>query len=488
MENVGIPNALLYAINSISGVSVNSFKIVSSSAGAEVSSGGRFTFQLPNVGLLDTKTSKISFSVKTTGAGTRLPKYASSLLDQIVVRMGGITVSQSQSGLYGVWNTIQEETAQTHQNEISGHRECLATMRSDGTILTADGNETYEDGIGGTSALFEVDLGEFAQCHPRILDLSILPQISIEVVLAGTAVLSAPKNSTILRGDANGVCAVNAGIASIGWSMVNPTLQANMYSLMSGAYEASLRSRMEQTGFLQICMPATIAFQQAFTGSARFSISSRCLNKLTTVFRRRSFATTTGFIPLAGYAGLALTEATMNQVGGGANGTTQNGLARYQGAFQQFSLPTQVPAHGETKGLTAAGNDAMDYGRDAVKTAGNITMQYAIQSALCPQYGCDQADMLALTCWANNIDELPDCKSLSEYYYNKCIFAFPLNLPEEAKDKCSTTGLSTVGSNAFVEVRASGGNLDVSNYDALTFATTTAILRVGIGRSVELLS
>ena len=31
MENVGIPNALLYAINSIAGVSVNSFKIVSSS-------------------------------------------------------------------------------------------------------------------------------------------------------------------------------------------------------------------------------------------------------------------------------------------------------------------------------------------------------------------------------------------------------------------------------------------------------------------------
>lgn len=487
MENVGIPNALLYAINSISGVSVNSFKIVSSSAGAEVASGGRFTFQLPNVGLLDTKTSKIAFSIKTTGAGTRLPKFATSMIDQMVIRMGGITVSQSQSGLYGVWNTIQEETGQTHQNEISGHRECLATVSSDGTVMTSNGNETYEAGIGGTSALFEVDLGEFAQCHPRILDLSILPQISVEVVLAGTAVLSAPKNSLILRGAADNVCAVNT-VTSLGWSMINPTLQANMYSLMSGAYEASLRSRMEQTGFLQICMPNTIAFQQAFTGSARFSISARSLNKLTTVFRRRTFATPTGFIPLAGYAGQTTGEGTLNSLGGGGTGQAKMGISRYQGAFQQFSLPTKVPAFDETKGLTAAGNDATDYGDATVKTSGAISMQYAIQSALIPQYPCDQANMLSLTCWANNIDQLPDCKSLAEYYYNKCIFAIPLNLPEEAKDRCSITGLSTVGSNAFIEVRASGGNLNVSNYDALTFATTTAILRVGMGRSVELLS
>ena len=485
MDSAGIPNALLYAINSISGVSTNSFKVVSSSAGDEVSSGGRFSFMLPSVGLFDTKTSKITFSVKTTGAGTRLPKYATSLIDQIVVRMGGITVSQSQSGLYGVWNTIQEETGQTHQNEISGHRECLATMKSDGLILTAAGNESYHEGIGATSALFEIDLGEFAQCHPRILDLSLLPQVSIEVVLAGTAVLSAPKDSTKLRGQSNAVCAVNT-VTSLGWSMLRPTLQANMYSLMSGAYENSLRARMEQTGFLQVCMPNTVSFSQAFTGSARFSISAMSLNKLTTVFRRKAFATAQGFIPLAGYAGLALTEATMNQVGGGANATTKQGIARYQGAFQQFSLPTKTPAHDEDKGKSTSGNDAMDYGNDDILTP--VTLQYAIQSALVPQYPCDQAEMMNLTCWANNIDSLPDCKSHAEYFYNKCIFAFPLNLPAEAHDRCSISGLSTVGSNAFIEVKGAGGNLDTTNYDCITFATTTSILRIGSGKAVELIS
>ncbi len=485
MEGVGIPAALEYSISSISGVSTNSFKIVSSSASSEVSAGGRFTFLLPSVGILDLKSSKINFSVKTTGSGTRLPKYATSLIDQLVVRMGGVTVSQSQSGLYGVWNTIQEETGQTHQNEVSGHRECLATMKSDGLILTANGNESYHEGIGATSALFEVSLGELAECHPRLLDLSILPQISIEVVLAGTSVLSAPKDSTKLRGQSAGVCAVNT-ITSLGWSMLRPTLQANMYSLMSGAYENALRSRMEQTGFLQVCFPNTIAFQQKFNGSARFSVAAQSLNKLTTVFRRTTFATTTGFIPLAGYAGLALTEATMNQVGGGANATTKMGIARYQGAFQQFSLPTLVPEHDEDKGLTASGNDAMDYGNTGITT--DVTVQYAIQSALVPQYPVNQGEMMNLTCWANNINELPDCKSYAEFLYNKCIFAFPLNLPKESGDRCSLSGLSTVGSNAFIEVKAAGGNLDTSNYDCITFATTTSILRIGAGKSIELIN
>jgi len=481
---MGIPNALAYSISQISGVSVNSFKITSATAGDEVSSGGRFTFLLPSQGILDLKTSKIQFSVKTTGSGTRLPKYATSLIDQLIVRMGGVTVSQSQSGLYGVWNTIQEETGQTHQNEVAGLRECLATMRSDGLILTADGNETYDTGIGATTALFEVNLGEMAECHPRLLDLSLLPQISIEVVLAGTSVLSAPKDSTKLRGQADAVCAVNT-ITSIGWSMLNPSLQANMYSLMSGAYENALRSRMEQTGFLQVCFPNTIAFQQNFNGSARFSVAAQSLNKLTTVFRRTDYATIGGFIPLAGYAGVALTEATMNQVGGGAHGTTKQGVARYQGKFQHFSLPTKKPAHDEDKGLSTAGNDAMDYGNTSIDS--EITMQYAIQSALVPQYPVNQGEMLNLTCWANNIDELPDCKSHAEYFYNKCIFAFPLNLPHEAQDKCTLSGLSTVGSNAFIEVRATGGNLDSQHFDALIFASTTSILRIGQGKQIELI-
>ena len=420
MEGSGVPAALNYGLDQISGVSTNSFSVVSSSAGDEVSSGGRFTFLLPSVGIMDMKTSKVNFSLKLVGNGSRLPKYTTSLIDQIIVRAGGVTISQSQSGLYGAWRSIEEETGQVHTNELAGHREVSGTMDYVGGILTANDAETYHTGIGATTNLFEIDLGEIAQCHPRLLDLSILPQISIEIVLANNTVLAAPKDSTLNKGQANNACVVNAAGLGV-WSMLRSKLQANMYSLMSGADENALRSRMEQTGFLQVCFPNTLAFSQ------------------------------------------------------------------------QFMLPTVLPdpdAAGSGvvngAGLDSAGTAAIDYGAAGVATP--VTLQYSIQSALVPQYPVDQGEALNLTCWANDIETLPDCRSYAEFFFNKFIFAFPLDLPTERYDRCAISGLSTIGSNAFITVNGSGGNLNTNDFDCLTFATCTSILRIGAGKSIELLS
>ena len=490
MEASGVPAVLQYGLDQISGVSTNSFSIVSSSAGDEVSSGGRFTFLLPSVGLMDMKSSKINFSLKLVGNGSRLPKYTSSLIDQIVVRAGGVTISQSQSGLYGVWNTIQEETGQVKSNEIAGHRECNGTMDATGGILTANDAETYHTGIGGTTNLFEISLGEISECHPRLVDLSLLPQISIEVVLANNTVLAAPKDSTLNKGQGNNACVVNAAGLGV-WSMLRPKLQANMYSLMSGAYENALRSRMESTGFLQLCFPNTVAFSQQFTGSARFSIAAMSLNKLTTVFRQRKHATAGGLVPLLGYASHTAASPTMNQIGG--CGEANGGIARWQQKSQQFMLPTILPdpdAAGSGTvngaGLDAAGVAAISYSATGVDTP--LNLQYSIQSALVPQYPVGQGEMMNLTCWANDIDTLPDCKSYAEFFFNKCIFAFPLDLPSERHDRCAISGLSTIGSNAFITVNGSGANLNTNDFDCITFASTTAILRVGAGKSIELLT
>ena len=490
MEGSGVPAALNYGLDQISGVSTNSFSVVSSSAGDEVSSGGRFTFLLPSVGIMDMKSSKINFSVKLVGNGSRLPKYTTSLIDQLIVRAGGVTISQSQSGLNGAWRTIEEETGQCKTNEVSGHHECAGTMDYTGGILTANSAETYHTGIGATSALFDIDLGELSKCHPRLLDLSILPQISIEVVLANNTVLAAPKDSTLNKGQANNACDTNAAGLGV-WSMLRPKLQANMYSLMSGAYENALRSRMEQTGFLQVCFPNTVAFSQQFTGSARFSIAAMSLNKLTTVFRQRKHATGGGLVPLLGYASHTAASPTMNQIGG--CGAANSGIARWQQKSQQFMLPTILPdpdaaGTGEVNGagLDSAGTAAISYSNTGITAP--VTLQYSIQSALVPQYPVNQAEMMNLTCWENDIETLPDCKSYAEFFFNKCIFAFPLDLPEENYDRCAISGLSTIGSNAFITVNGAGGNLNTVDFDCLTFATTTSILRIGAGKSIELLS
>jgi hypothetical protein len=229
-----------------------------------------------------------------------------------------------------------------------------------GGILTANDAETYHTGIGATSNLFEIDLGEIAQCHPRLLDLSILPQISIEVVLSNNTVLAAPKDSTLNKGQASNACDVNAAGFGV-WSMLRPKLQANMCSLMSGAYDNALRSRMEQTGFIQVCFPNTVAFSQQFTGSARFSIAAISLNKLTTVFRQRKHATAGGLVPLLGYASHTAASPTMNSIGGA--GTANCGIARWQQKSQQFMLPTILPDL-DAAGTGEADAREVDFGRE----------------------------------------------------------------------------------------------------------------------------
>ena len=87
MENAsGIPAALSYSLNTLQGTSFNSFELAPSTGTSSVSPNGQIRFLLPNVGLLDMKTSKMTFSVTTTAStGARLPAHTESLFSRLEV-------------------------------------------------------------------------------------------------------------------------------------------------------------------------------------------------------------------------------------------------------------------------------------------------------------------------------------------------------------------------------------------------------------------
>jgi hypothetical protein len=58
--------------------------------------------------MLDFKTTKISFSVKTTGNGARLPAYIGNLFQRIQVQSGGVSISQGNSH-NGVLETLRHK-------------------------------------------------------------------------------------------------------------------------------------------------------------------------------------------------------------------------------------------------------------------------------------------------------------------------------------------------------------------------------------------
>jgi hypothetical protein len=414
--------------------------------------------------MLDFKTTKISFSVKTTGNGARLPAYIGNLFQRIQVQAGGVSISQGSSH-NGVLETLRHKVGDKKPDFIAGHPEVLTNAALDGGALNADDAETYHAGLGLRSRIFSIDLGEIAGISPRVVDLALLPQIEIILTVAPNYVLSSVKG---VAGRAAGeMCTVNAAPA---FEILRPTLDCNMYSLMGGAYSAAVSSRIQDVGFVQFCYSNNLVFNQVFNGSARFNVAAMSLKRLSAAFRLTGATTVGGAIPVAG-SSKGAAGAAFDYIGAGD---------RYESAVNQFKYPAATPAQSVANNIDGT---AWDY--SAVDN--DLALQWKINSAMLPQYACDANESLEMTKWAWNKETLPS-KSLCQSLYNDFIFAVPLELPHNQWEKKTISGLNSMGTNSYVELIGSGGNLDTSLFEVFVFAECDTILRAGANKAIEVIS
>jgi hypothetical protein len=464
-----LPSALNYALNQISGVSTNSFQVAPTSGAGSVTAGSQIRFLLPSVGMLDFKTTKISFSVKTTGNGARLPAYIGNLFQRIQVQSGGVSISQGNSH-NGVLETLRHKVGDKKPDYVCGHPEVLTNAALDGSTLNADDAETYDAGLGLRSRIFSIDLGEIAGISPRVCDLSIFPQCEIICTIAPNNVLSSVKG--VAGRGAGEMCTVNDA-ASPAFEILRPTLDCNMYSLMGGAYSAAVSSRIQDVGFVQFCYSNNLVFQQQFAGSARFNVAAMSLKKLSAAFRRTKATTVSGAIPIAGSSKGGTGGAIFDYIGAGD---------RYESAVNQFKYPAVKPIQADS-GSDNVDGTAWDY--SAVDN--DLQLQWKINSAMLPQYAADANECLELTKWAYNKETLPS-KSLCQSLYNDFVFAVPLEFPHNEWEKKTISGLNSMGTNSYVELIGSGGNLDTSSFEVFVFAECDTILRAGANKAIEVIS
>jgi len=483
MENAGgVPHVLQYNLNSMAAVSYNSFSISPSTGTANVLPNGQIRYQLPNSSLLDMKTSKMTFSVKTSGScGARLPPV-SQLFSRIEVKAGGVTIYNGSNFNHIVEN-VKVNMGVKKVCGVTGHKDFLDGADATGDQLAAGVDETYHARIGTSSNLFAIDLGEFSEIQPRLLDTSLLPQLEIILTVNTAACLSSIISSTAPRGTStNAVTLPHASAQSATFEIIRPTMHVNMYSLGSGAYAQAIRSRMADVGYLSLCYENTLVFNQAWTGSARFSLSAMSLKRLTAVFRRQAAASTIkAAIPIVGGATSDFDGKGAVYSIYGSSYANNAGVAEYQTAGEQYSLPTTVPA-AEGAGEIQSGA-AFDYSATT-----SVDLQWKIQSALVPNYACDVASQAELTKHAYNVDEFAKARLPVQFLYNYHAFGVPLNIPETPLDKKTISGLNTQSTNAFIELTSSGANRDVTNYDCFILACTDNILRVGEGKAIEVIS
>jgi len=474
----GIPSALSYSLNTLQGTSFNNFEVSPSTGAASVSAGGEIRFQLPNVGLLDFKTSKMTFSVTTTASkGARLPAHTDTLFSSMTVKAGGITL-YAGNNFHHILENVKYNMGVKKACGVTGHKDCLDGGDQEGTSLHADdASETYA-GLGAANNIFSVDLGDMAKLSPRLLDLSILPALEITFRVNDDNCLSSIKNGVKGRGNTAGATTDGPLAAKI--TIVNPKFYCNMYSLASGAYQQAIRARMDDVGYLSICYDNHLCFNSSFTGSSRFSLSAMSLKRLTAVFRRNTATTQGAFIPIVGGA----TETIDGDDGAvygilGSSRLAKSGISEYQGAVQSMCLPTVAPA-------AAADVDKAAFGLYNATTPCNLA--FKIQSAQIPQHFAGVDQQAELTKLAYNVEEFGKAKILPQYLANYYAFAIPLSLPESPLDKKTISGLSTQSTNAFLELTSNGANVQTNgSYEVLIFACVDSILRVGAGKSIEVL-
>jgi hypothetical protein len=467
-----LPSALNYALNQISGVSTNSFQVAPTSGAGSVTAGSQIRFLLPSVGMLDFKTTKISFSVKTTGNGARLPAYIGNLFQRIQVQAGGVTISQGSSH-NGVLETLRHKVGDKKPDYVCGHPEVLTGFALDGGALADDAAETYHAGLGLHSRIFSIDLGEIAGISPRVVDLALLPQIEIILTVAPNYVLSSVKG-VAGRAD-NKMCTANTAASSAAFEILRPTLDCNMYSLMGGAYSAAVASRIQDVGFVQFCYSNNLVFNQVFNGSARFNVAAMSLKRLSAAFRRTKATTVGGAIPIAGSSKGGTGGAIFDYLGGA-------GTDRYESAVNQFKYPAQKPSQADD-GSENVNGAAWNY----TEVDNDLALQWKINSAMLPQYACDANECIEMTKWAWNKETLPS-KSLCQSLYNDFVFAVPLELPHNEWEKKTISGLNSMGTNSYVELVATGGNVDTSNFEVFVFAECDTILRAGANKAIEVIS
>jgi len=484
----GLPHALSYSLNVLqSGTSMNSFEISPSTGASSVSAGGEIRFQLPNVGLLDMKSSKMTFSViTTTSKGARLPAHTDTLFNNMTIKAGGIQL-YSGNNFHHIVENIKYNMGVKKACGVSGHKDCLDAGDQEGRpLVAANASETYA-GLGAANNVFSVDLGDFANIQPRLLDVSLLPSLEITFRVNDDNALSSIVNGAVGTGGTNGATTANTGAGGAKITIVNPKFYCQMYSLASGAYQQAIRARMNDVGYLSICYDNHLCFNSTFTGSSRFSLSAMSLKRLTAVFRRSKgsgigSATTQGqFVPIVGHSKEDATIGNDGAVYGifGSSRLAKSGVSEYQGKVQSLCLPTAAPA-------ADADVNAPAFGLYNATTPCNLA--FKIQSAQIPQYFADVCQMSELTKLAYNVDEFAKAKILPQYLANYFAFAIPLSLPESPLDKKVISGLNTQSTNAFLELTSNGANVQTNgDYEVLVFACVDSILRVGAGKSIELL-
>lgn len=419
------PSTLSYLVKRIAGHTTNSYRL--KPQGSESASPqGIVRFDLPNNALLDLKEVRFLFNASVSGAAAshfgRLPNKISSLIDRVTISVGGQQVYQGHSA-YNQVKHIKDAVEAGKVKELSApmshehFQGVVATSYVDGsTALNSAGDETNSREtpfcVGGG------DLLGFFEGMPRILDMSLLPQATIEFTFAPASVLPYFKTNVTTAPDSG----------SVTYSVSNMRLLVQAYGLNDGgAYDTAVNSEIMNNQFVEFSFKEYYTFfDEGFSGSTRFSLPGvQSLDKLYAAFHASAY--TTQGIPVK-VEGRDITED------------------KYIGKYFNWALPANLTG-----------------------------LQFQINGAYYPTYSATPDECLALTAMASESKDGWSVATPEQYLKNYFIFAQRFNHPELGKNMITGLDFSNINMAGSLVATASGA----LSAPVIIVAECTATLRIG---------
>jgi hypothetical protein len=467
------PN-LLYYCERMAGYSTNIFQLVTLNKDTATSS-DIVTFDIPSNSICKLSSFKVLFNASanngTANICARLPEDIRTVFERIEVTMGGIVLSQG-TNFANVITEAKQALMGSNTNSLLSHPRIIRNKSYvDGTTIAGTANEPAPNVENGDSAyccdIFE---GFLATCAPDCLDFSIFPDCRVRLYMASNNILTTSA-STIL-GTAVGSFAqtalVPAAPTGAAYLLTNLHAQIECMGFADSTLDNMISAVMSKQGFLECPYKAITQFSDTHQGSTRFSVSSASIDRVWTMWRLNTYNTQTFPITVGGYkieggfinSAATFLPATAFDAGlpqYDIGGTLLTNEERYKSNYFNFVSPEQPG------------------------TA--LKLQLQLNGAYFPQYSAPIGDLLAIS---QNSVEAPSSKvmTLDQYKKNFFVQCFRLNLPGSEKLR-QLTGIDSRAVNLQALLRSEG----ITNSPNVNiFVETTAVLRVGSGRAIEIIS
>ena len=506
----GINPNLAFFVERLAGFSTNTFRLECMNKDSATSS-DIVSIDLPSNSICNMRSFKLLFNADANlgpapGQGARLVN-AESLVERIEVQMGGIVLAQGTS----FDNTLRHAKRcleGDYSNSLLGHTEMVRqTSYVNGTALAASGggaapNEiTPPAGAGGGVAgdiLFggpaagdvqycidDWSTSFIGTCEPRLLDLSLYPTVRIRLYMASDNHLAVGQGGAAAAvgdqflGNAAGQFADSAGNNGTGsaapatgarYQLHDLHAQIECIGLADSTYDNMLQSVLSSQGYLECPYKSYNTFNDTHAGATKFSVSSASLDRVWLAWRASNYNTQQFPVRIRGTKSAGAVPAVNDTGipnGSDSGGVLENSREKYNSNYFNFISP-EVPA------------------------VGALRMQLTLNSASIPQYRAPVADLLALS--QNSVQSRGyKGMTLDQYKANYFVQCFRLNMPDSEFHRL-LSGIDCRGINLAGVVSTEGATNGSSlaaprpNCNLMVFAESTSVLRVGVGRSIEIIA